>query len=133
AQEAIRDAVRDGSLSSAHDVAEGGLLIAVAESCLAGGIGATLEPGARGARGAEGGGERDAVELDRVLFGESPGSGFIVSGRQDALRRLGEHIALEMLGTVGGEALCVVSGELRIEAALDELRRAHGALAPLFA
>ena len=37
AQEAIRDAVRAGALSSAHDVAEGGFLVAVAESCLAGG------------------------------------------------------------------------------------------------
>ena len=70
AQVAIRDAVRDGSLSSAHDVAEGGFLVAVAESCLAGGLGATLDLGP----------VEDAAELERILFGESPGRG---------LRRIG--------------------------------------------
>ena len=40
---AIRQAVRAGALRSAHDVAEGGLAIALAEACLAGGLGATVE------------------------------------------------------------------------------------------
>ena len=39
---AIRQAVRSGSLSSAHDVAEGGVAVALAESALAGGLGATV-------------------------------------------------------------------------------------------
>src|SRR4029079_7128592 len=47
ALEAVRDAVRDGALTSCHDVAEGGFLVAVAECCLAGGVGATLELGPR--------------------------------------------------------------------------------------
>ncbi len=122
AQEAIRDAVRDGSLTSAHDVSEGGFLVAVAESCLAGDIGATLDLGA--VDGAE--------ELDRILFGESPGAGFVVSGPEDALRRLAERVELDIFGTVGGDALDVTSGDVRITAALDELRGAHGALAALF-
>ena len=63
-QRAIRDAVRAGALSSAHDIAEGGLATALAECCLAGGLGAevvladTVKPlrgavrrGARGLRG----------------------------------------------------------------------------------
>ena len=37
---AVREAVRAGALSSAHDVAEGGLAVALAECCLAGDIGA---------------------------------------------------------------------------------------------
>jgi phosphoribosylformylglycinamidine synthase len=118
AQETIRDAVRSGALSSAHDVSEGGLLIAVAESCLHGGLGATLD--------------RGPVCGTEELFGESPGSGFVVSGPQDALRTLGEQIELQMLGTVGGDALAVTSGDVRIELSLDELREAHAALAPLF-
>jgi phosphoribosylformylglycinamidine synthase II len=122
AQEAIRDAVRDGSLSSAHDVSEGGFLVAVAESCLAGGIGATLDLGAVDGEG----------ELMRTLFGESPGAGFVVSGPEDALRRLGERVDLDVFGTVGGETLDVTSGDVRIEATLDDLRAAHAALAPLF-
>ena len=41
---AIRDAVRAGDLATCHDVAEGGLLIAMAEACLAGGVGARIDP-----------------------------------------------------------------------------------------
>jgi phosphoribosylformylglycinamidine synthase len=40
AQFAVRGAVRVGGLSSAHDIAEGGLAAALAECCLAGGLGA---------------------------------------------------------------------------------------------
>jgi phosphoribosylformylglycinamidine synthase subunit PurL len=122
-QEAIRDAVRDGSLSSAHDVAEGGFLVAVAESCLAGGLGALLDLGP----------VQDADELERMLFGESPGAGFVVSGPPEALERLGERVALDIFGTVGGDALDVTSGDVRITATLDELREAHSALTALFA
>ena len=42
AQAAVREAVRAGSLSSAHDIAEGGLAVALAECCLAGGLGARV-------------------------------------------------------------------------------------------
>ncbi|HUR84383.1 MAG TPA: phosphoribosylformylglycinamidine synthase subunit PurL [Solirubrobacteraceae bacterium] len=122
AQEAIRDAVRDGSLSSAHDVAEGGFLVAVAEACLAGDTGATLDLGA-----VEG-----ADELERILFGESPGAGFVVSGTASALAALGERMDLDIFGSVGGGALDVRSGETHITATLAELREAHSALAALF-
>src|SRR5205085_11363301 len=37
---AIRDLVRRGGLSSAHDVADGGVAVALTESCIAGGVGA---------------------------------------------------------------------------------------------
>jgi phosphoribosylformylglycinamidine synthase len=119
AQEAIRDAVRSGSLSSAHDVAEGGFLVAVAESCLAGEVGCVLDLG-------------PADDLEQTLFGESPGGGFVVSGPSEALHRLAERVDLDVFGTVGGDALDVTSGDERIVATLDELRAAHAALAPLF-
>ncbi|HTN24160.1 MAG TPA: phosphoribosylformylglycinamidine synthase subunit PurL [Solirubrobacteraceae bacterium] len=119
AQEAIRDAVRAGDLASAHDVAEGGFLVAVAESCLAGGLGATLDLGPRD-------------DLEPALFGESPGAGFVVSGSAEALARLGERIDVDVVGTVGGDALDVTSGAVLISASIDELRAAHAALAPLF-
>ncbi len=120
AQEAIRDAVRAGDLASAHDAAEGGLLVAIAESCLAGGLGVKLDLGPPG------------DDLERDLFGESPGSGFVVSGCVEALARLAEHVPMHVLGTVGGDALDVSAGDARIVATLDELREAHAALAPLF-
>ena len=61
AQKAVRDAVRRGELRSAHDVAEGGLAVALAECCLGGGHGAHVD-----FRGA--GTEGDA--LLETLFGE---------------------------------------------------------------
>jgi phosphoribosylformylglycinamidine synthase len=118
AQEAIRQAVRAGDLVSAHDVAEGGFLVAVAEACLAGDIGATLDLG-----------PSDAME--RHLFGEGHG-GFVVSGPREALERLGQRVDLDVFGTVGGDALDVAIGGTRLRASLEELRGAHGALAKLF-
>ena len=72
--EAVRDAVRAGALSSCHDVAEGGLLVAVAECCLAGGLGATLDLG-------------PSDEPWCRLFGERP-AGFVLSGPRDVLEAL---------------------------------------------
>ncbi len=109
AQAAIREAVRSGALASAHDIAEGGLLVAVAECCLAGGIGADLGS----ARGAE-----------EELFGEGSG-GFVVSGAPEALAALP---GARIIGTVGGGSL-EVAGETW---GLAELREAHAALAVLF-
>ena len=40
---AVRQAVRSGALRSAHDVAEGGLAVALAECCIAGGLGAAVD------------------------------------------------------------------------------------------
>jgi phosphoribosylformylglycinamidine synthase len=117
--EAIRGAVRAGRLSSAHDIAEGGLLTAVAESALLGGVGAVLDLG-------------EVADVATRLFGEGTG-GFVVSGAPDALRALGEHVALDVIGTVGGDALDVtVAGESCV-VRLDDARNAHAALVELFA
>ena len=118
AHAALRDAVRAGELSSAHDVAEGGLLVAIAECCLAGGIGATIEPWP------------DSAEL-LWLFGECPGGGFVVSGPAEAIDRLAERTPLTVLGTVGGDAL-QASDPSRFRVALEDLRQAHAGLAPAF-
>ncbi len=96
---AIREAVRGGALSSVHDIAEGGIAIAAAECCLAGGIGALLEldPALASAAG---------------LFGEGPG-GFLVSGPAEALASLASTTTVRRLGAVGGEALVI--GPIRDE------------------
>ena len=113
----MRDAVRAGDLASAHDVAEGGFLVAVAESCLAGGIGAELTEWP----------DEDALLW---LFGECPGAGFVVSGSADAIARLGQRTPLTVFGTVGGESL---RGGGSFDLPLDDLRAAHASLAAAFA
>jgi phosphoribosylformylglycinamidine synthase subunit PurL len=128
AQAAVREAVRDGSLASAHDIAEGGLAVALAECCLAGGLGAEIALGAdvAAALGAEG-------DAEAALFGEGPG-GFVVSGEAGALEELATRAPLHRLGTVGGDSLAIeAAGEGAILVTLEDLARAHAQLAELFA
>jgi phosphoribosylformylglycinamidine synthase len=103
---AVRDAVRDGLVSSAHDVSEGGLAVALAECCIAGGLGAR-------------------VELPD-LFGEGAG-GVIVSGSPDAIQRLSE-IASEhgflRLGEVGGDRLVATASTATLSVPVVDLATA---------
>jgi phosphoribosylformylglycinamidine synthase subunit PurL len=103
----IRDGVRSQTLHSAHDVAEGGVAVALAECCMAGGIGAR-------------------VELPDSLdpFGEAPGRGFIVSGAADVLERWansGPSGECTIIGEVCGDALQLVG---RVSLPVAELTRA---------
>jgi phosphoribosylformylglycinamidine synthase len=101
AHEAVRYGVRSGALRSAHDIAEGGLAVALAECCIAGGIGATIE-----------------LPEDLDVFGEAPGRAFVVSGSEAALA--GSRI----IGRVGGDRLHVVAGTTEMHVTLSELRAA---------
>jgi phosphoribosylformylglycinamidine synthase subunit PurL len=124
AQAAVREAVCAGMLSSAHDVAEGGVAVALAECCLAGGVGAEVELGTRLASG----------EAQTALFGEGAGA-FLVSGAAASLEALAERIDVRVLGAVGGERLTVGYGrgeDERVDVALSELAEAHAALGRLF-
>ena len=118
AQLAVRDAVRQGALSSAHDIAEGGLAIALAECCLAGALGAEIDLGSPA-----------AAPPGSELFGEAPG-GFVVSGTAEALRALGERVPVRALGTVGGDSLKIAAAAITIT--LAELAVAHSGLQELF-
>jgi phosphoribosylformylglycinamidine synthase subunit PurL len=135
---AVREAVRSGALSSAHDIAEGGVATALAECAIAGRIGAevalgdgyweSLGPaGAAAANWPEG-------SPDAALFGEAP-AGFLVSGPEAGLRALAERTDVRLLGRVGGERLRIaVDGEALIDAVVDELSAAHaGGLGGYFA
>jgi len=117
---AVREAVRSGIALSAHDIAEGGLAVALAESCLAGGRGARVRLGA-------------SPSPEATLFGEGPG-GFLLSGPEAGLRALGERVALRLIGTVGGDALRVELDGGGLELGLEELAAAHaGGLEEYFA
>ncbi len=111
AQAAIRDAVRAGALSSAHDVAEGGLAVALAECCLAGRLGARVRLGRdffgaeeAGATGREGIWSGIPQTTAAALFGEGSGV-FVVSGDEVELRALGDLTSVRIVGSVGGDVL----------------------------
>ncbi|HEX3510508.1 MAG TPA: phosphoribosylformylglycinamidine synthase subunit PurL [Solirubrobacteraceae bacterium] len=110
---AVATAVREGALASAHDLAEGGLAVALAECCIAGGHGArvVVDPGG---------------VLETALFGECSGC-FVVSGEAAALDELGDSVPLTNLGSVGGEELAIdPAGGDEIVLALADLQAAHG-------
>jgi phosphoribosylformylglycinamidine synthase subunit PurL len=137
AQAAVRDAVRHSELSSAHDIAEGGLAVALAECCLAGGLGARVRVEtdlfgggtAAPAAGPERGEGSVAPPLTRSLFGEGPG-GFLVSGEREAIDSLSTLTSVRRIGVVAGDSLRIGDS---IEIELSALADAHGALAELFA
>jgi phosphoribosylformylglycinamidine synthase subunit PurL len=120
--EAIRDAVREGSLSCAHDISDGGLACALAEVAIAGGVGLDVDLDelveARGCAG------------ETALFGEGPG-GFVVGGGAAALDRLAARgIQVFVVGTAGGERLSISAAEAELEVGLDEAGRAWRSLGP---
>jgi phosphoribosylformylglycinamidine synthase subunit PurL len=111
--EIVRDAVRRGEIRSAHDVAEGGFAVALAECCIAGGLGAEVD--FRGAGDA----------LAEQLFGEGPG-GFLLSGPRPALAALAREIQLTFVGEVAGDALSIrLDGDATLAWPLAELRAAR--------
>lgn len=102
----VRELAASGALASAHDVAEGGLLVALAECVLAGGRGADVE--------------LPALDDDE-LFGEAPGW-FIVSGPRHVVGEIGTVIGTVTTG--GDEAtLRVVAPTGEIAIARRELER----------
>ncbi|MFF2019658.1 phosphoribosylformylglycinamidine synthase subunit PurL [Paenibacillus sp. NPDC058177] len=105
----VLGAIRGGLVTSAHDLSEGGLAAALAESCISGGIGANVNLSANGLR------------RDVALFSESQ-SRIILTAAPDRAEELKAAIAaagvpVEVIGTVGGDRLRVNLDDV---AALDE-------------
>jgi phosphoribosylformylglycinamidine synthase len=121
----VRQSVRDGLATAAHDVSDGGLACALAEMAIAAGRGieADLDP---------------LVELrsgsgESSLFGEGPGG--IVLGvsaeRVDELLQAANKSSVGALeiGTVGGDRLEFLAAERDISVALADAERAWRSLA----
>jgi phosphoribosylformylglycinamidine synthase len=112
-------AAQSGYLHSAHDCADGGMLVALAECCLLGGIGVRC-PAIR---------PEPPLRLDGAFFGESP-SRYIISVPSRAMPELQSlarrhHVELSLLGLAGGDFL-EFEGQLRLS--LRELRDAWEAM-----
>jgi phosphoribosylformylglycinamidine synthase len=125
ALELVRDTVRAGAISAAHDVSDGGLACALAECAIAGrvGIRADLDPLVE-LRGGSG---------ESALFGEGPG-GFVVAGSEAAIEELsaeGEHRGVTVLtiGEATGETVDLAAAETEGAHLLAEAESAWGSLA----
>ncbi len=120
----VRDAVRAGKLSSAHDISDGGLACALAESSIASGLGCRVDLSPLLERG---------CSSEDALFGEGPG-GFVVTGKGVALEALGEvGVDVVLLGTVSGDAIDLTVGERELRIPPKHARSAWCSLPRKFA
>ncbi len=115
AQAAIRELIERGWVKTAHDVAEGGLAVALAEMCLPYGLGATIEV-------------RSQARPDALLFSEAPSRILFTVDQtmlQMAVRVLEQHgLPHQILGQVGGDTLTILMSRSRLEWSVAALRRA---------
>jgi phosphoribosylformylglycinamidine synthase len=113
----VRMMIRNGRITSAHDVSDGGLLVAVAEMSLAGGIGATLT------------GPADGLSPAAWAFGEDQARYVVTTGDADALVAAARDAGVpsQVIGRTEGKSFAV-QGERSIP--LEELRTAHERFLP---
>ena len=113
--EAVRRLIDEELVTAVHDLADGGLLVALAEMALAGRRGAALQ--------------RDLPETADFLFGEDQARYLVTTSNSDPmLRSLGANgIPHLFLGSVGGNTIRLPGGR---EVPLAELRQAHEGFFP---
>jgi phosphoribosylformylglycinamidine synthase len=92
--DAVRAAILAGDVSACHDVGDGGVLVAVAEMAMAGGVGATIEP-------------PPSLPLHAFLFGEDQARYILATSEPDAVmaRLQAAKVPVIRLGVTGGETL----------------------------
>ena len=112
---AVRSAVREGAITSAHDVSDGGFACALAEAAIAGGVGARADLRAFA--------RRRGLADEEALFGEGAG-GFLVSGPAEAVESLGGGAEVFVIGAVGGDELEVRATERTLSVPLADAEAA---------
>lgn len=114
-QRGVLSAIQAGLVASAHDLSEGGLAAALAESCISGNVGATVTL---------------ATDLrkDAALFSESQ-SRIVLSAVPSKAAALLAHlqqagVPVEQIGTVGGTELHItINGEAAIAHSVAQLEK----------
>ncbi|HOP07673.1 MAG TPA: phosphoribosylformylglycinamidine synthase subunit PurL [candidate division Zixibacteria bacterium] len=122
-QDALLEAIQTGLLKSAHDTAEGGLAVALAESCMSDRekqIGVTIEL-------------NESIRTDCLLFGETV-SRVVISCDPDKTEQVQAHfdkagVPCKKIGTVGGERLKIDS---LIDCSLKEMAETYFEAMPRF-
>jgi phosphoribosylformylglycinamidine synthase len=120
-QSAVLGLIRDGLVKSAHDCSEGGLAVALAESCIGGKLGATVELPSGPAL------DKYPAHAARaaLLFGESQSRIILGVAPENAARVLAALAAAKIphsrLGTVGGDKLSITAHGATLAATLAEV------------
>ena len=117
----VRDLIRKGTAKAVHDVSDGGLLVALAEMALAGGIGARLEPAP------------SALPDHAIWFGEDQGRYLVAVAKGDVdgvlMAAKAKGLPVRAVGVTGGQALSLPGEE---PLALARLRTANESWLPRF-
>ena len=111
----VLKAIRQGLVRSAHDLSEGGLAVALAESCISGGLGAEVS-------------FETELRPDVALFSESQSRILLSASPEhlDSLKQIMQEakVPVTVLGTVKGSDLTItVNGKPAVQAAVDELEK----------
>jgi phosphoribosylformylglycinamidine synthase subunit PurL len=117
----LRKLIRAGLIKSAHDCSEGGLAVALAESCISNHrargtdhlVGATIDLSFNDSR------------TDALLYGETQGRIVISTAPNNVEKVLSEakaaHVTAVKLGIIGGAALSIKTQWARLECKLEDL------------
>jgi phosphoribosylformylglycinamidine synthase len=113
AQAAIRELIKRGWVHTAHDLAEGGLAVALAEMCFPYGLGATIEI-------------RSQTRPDALLFGEAP-TRILFTVDQARLQMAVKVLEISglpyhILGQTSGEDLTILLPKQRLQWSVQSLR-----------
>ena len=120
-QAAVLGLIRDGLVKSAHDCSEGGLAVALAESCIGGKLGAAVDLPSGPAL------DKYPAHAARaaLLFGESQSRIILGIAPENADRVLAALAAAKIphsrLGTVGGDKLSITAHGVTLAATLAEV------------
>jgi phosphoribosylformylglycinamidine synthase subunit PurL len=114
----VRGLIRDGLITAAHDVSDGGLLVALAEMAIASGIGAVLEP-------------LPNTYAHAFWFGEDQARYVITTKQSQPVveRAKAAGVPLNPLGATGG-TLIAIAGERPLR--VDDLKRRFEAWLPAY-
>ena len=120
-QECTLKLIKEGLINSAHDCSEGGLSVALAECCLAGGMGAQIRL------------EESTLRPSSLLFGETQSRIIISVSREsaDKVKAMAQShsLAISKLGVVQGKSLVINGNSFTINLTLNEIEaRYKGAI-----
>ena len=118
---AVRQGVRDGAVSAAHDISDGGLACALAEMAIAGGVGVQADLDELV--------EQRGCSGETALFGEAPGGFLLAGGREEIAALADDRGDVFVIGAASGARVSLSAGETEIEVALEEAEGAWNSLA----
>jgi phosphoribosylformylglycinamidine synthase II len=130
--------IQSGLIKSAHDCSEGGLAVALAESCISQliaretprliGASVDLTPATAPGAGAASPSATDAVRLDALLFGETQSRIVISCQARDAVKVVERAklmgVPARQIGKVGGDQLAIKTASAEFSTPLAELHDA---------